>query len=556
MLLFVAIGAPAPVAARASTPNVTASRYDVTIDVRPDGSLNVVERITLKVGAKPITWFERKVSDRRTDGLTDVLALMDGREMPPLQDGVGVRLRQRSGIDARWQFEPMANRERTFELRYRAVRVLAREPAGPHLRWKALPLRHAYPIGLARVLLRAPQGTLAVAVSAEGGDIQPATSWQDGLTVTRSALIADEGITLDVRFSTGTITPSEPTWTTTLERQRRLVPAFLAGGVITLVVGVGTLLMIRVRTARQIDLIDVASWPAEEGDAAPAVATSLLSKGKNGRWLSLQAAFFRLVRDGYLVVQKTGEKSRFKAPTFAVSTSMPRADAQRAAAPHEQWILDGVTGEGGRVDLKRLTAKFMRRPKGFHDALRAEMVGQGLLDADRASTAQALNATAVVLVITAAITAAVIGLWFVESLGPALMAIPGGLAIDAFMFALGAEALSRLSVSGERAAARWRARVTECRQVIRAGGESVSLRDFERWFPLAIGAGDGARWLKTFDAPLRASGADIAWLKTIGSPEDAGASIAMMVAISGASHAGGGAGGAGGGAGGGSSGAG
>jgi len=511
---------PASLSARAAVPNVVASRYDVTVDLRPDGSLDVVERITLAVGSTPITWFERKVPGRRTDGLINVVALMDGRIAPPLQGGVGARIRERSGIDARWQFEPTANRSRTFELRYRAVRVLSRELTGPHLRWNALPNQHAYPIAAARVTLRAPPETLAVMVSAEGGDIRPAVSWQDGLVVTGDTLGANHGIVLDVTFSADTITPMEPEWAVAAERARKLMPAFLAAGLTLVAIGVGALLMIRARTSRRIDLSDVVNRPADEVDTAPAVAAALLNRGKTAGWLSLQAAFFRLVRDGRLVVEKTRDKRWFQGPAFAVTVGTPGT-----AAPYERWILDGVTGEGGRVDLRRLTAKFMRRQKGFHDALRAEMNGQGLLDEDRMATARALTAAGIVLIIGAAITAAILGVFFVESLGPALLAIPGGIAIDAFLFALGAEALSRLSESGERASARWRARATELRQVMKAGGACSSLADFERWLPLGIGGGVGGRWLKTFDAQLCAEGIDIVWLKSMGSAEDARRSI-------------------------------
>jgi hypothetical protein len=142
----------------------------------------------------------------------------------------------------------------------------------------------------------------------------------------------------------------------------------------------------------------------------------------------------------------------------------------------------------------------------------------------------------------------------VDRLGPALLAMPAGLFVDGIALLIAGSVMSNLSESGERAAARWRARVTELRQVMRAGGAGSSLRDFERWLPLAIGAGFGARWLKAFDAQLAAEGSEIAWMKAMGSVADARATMAMVIAISGASSSGGA--GAGAGAGGGSSGAG
>jgi len=550
----VAVMAPAPLPARAAEPNVVASRYDVIIDLRPDGSLDVVERIALRAGATPITWFERRVPDRHTDGLTNVVALMDGREQPELRNNRGVRIRERSGIDVRWQFEPRGIRAGPLGVGTQGGVGLVRELAGRRRMWTALPVEHAYPIEAARVTLRAPASTLAVAMSAKGGEMQPATSWADGLVVTRSALGADDHIALDITFSAATLNPAEPDWAVALERQQKLTPAFIAAGITLVVIGVGVLAMVRMRATRQIDVTDVAGWPADEGDASAAMAGALLNHGRGLGGPSIQAAFFRLVPGGMRGGWKTRPRRGREGPGLTVTAGATPA----SVAPHEQWILNGVTAAGGRVDLRKLTATFMRRQKGFRTAMSGEMAGRGFVDGDRTATAQALNIAAVVLVITAAVTIGVLGALFLETLGPALLASPAGLAVDAVLFALGAGALSRLSESGERAAARWRARVTDVREVIRAKGAGSSLRDFERWLPLAIAAGIGGRWLKAFDAQLVDGGANLAWLKTMGAAADARASLAMMVAISGASHRGGGAGGGGGGAGagGGSSGAG
>ncbi len=526
---------------------MVASLYDATIDLRPDGSLDVVERITVSVGSTPITWFERRVPSRRTDGLTNIVALLDGAKVPRADRGPGVRIRQRGDLDVRWEFEPTANRARTFELRYRAVRVLTRELEGPRLQWTALPQQHAYPISAARVTLRAPEGTLAVALAATGGDIHPATSWQDGLVVSRDGLGPNDTIALDVTFSPATIAPATPAWAVAAEFAQNMLPAFIAAGLALVSIGFGTLIMVAIRSKRALALVQSEARPADPGDAPPAVATALLNRGRTAGWLSLQAAFFRLVRDGQLVVEKVADGRWYKGRTFSVRTGTPGE-----AAPHERWILDGVARHnGGVADLRRLTTTFARRQGGFSTTLRNELVAAGQVDPDRMATATALVVAGIVLLVLAAIGAAVLGVFFVDHLGPALLAIPAGVCVDAIAFLIGGSVLSQLSDRGERDAARWRARVAEIRQIVRARGAGYSLTDFEQWMPLAIGIGQGGRWLNAFDAQLRAAGSDIAWMKTIGSPEDARASIAMIVAISGASHPGGAGGGAG--AGGGSS---
>jgi len=555
VVVVIALFAVGRVQARADVPNVRASRYDVTLDLQPDGSVDVVEQITLVVGSKPITWFERKVPGRHTDGLTDAVALIDGQPAQSLQNGVGVRLRERgaglgtgrvANLEARWQFEPTANRTRTFELRYRARHVVPREIAGPRFQWHALPTDRTYPIELARVTMRAPEGTLAVAMSSPGGNAQPARSWRDGWLVTQANVGARDGITLDVTFSLDTFRPAEPDWAMIAEHAERLAPAFLVAGLTLLVIGAGTIIMIVARTSRRMDPAEFTNAPADEHDAAPAVASALLNRGQTANWLALQAALFRLVRDGHLIVEKTGDGSWGRGPQFDV-----RLGAGGSATAHERWIIDGVGGEGGRADLRRFTTRMMRSQQGFRAALRGEMSAQGLLDADRTSTSRNLVVAGVVLLVLATVTAVLLAALFADRLGAALLAIPGAVFIDALAFVIAGQAMSRLSEVGERAAARWKVRVALLRAIITAKGRGASLAEFQQWLPLAIGAGEGGRWLKAFDAQLCSGGADIAWLRAMGSPEDALASITMMVAISGASHSGGAGGGAG--AGGGSS---
>ena len=548
LLLFcVTVLTPMSLSARAAEPNVVASHYDVTVDLRPDGSLDVVERITLRVGSKAITWFERRVPGRYTDGLTDVAAFIDGRPVDSLPNGLGVRLRQRSGslggtdIDARFQFEPTANRERTFELRYRAAHVLTREAAGPRLVWHALPTSHAYPIDNAEVTLRAPQGTLAVAMDMRGGDMRPATSWQDGLVVARGGLRANDGITLDVTFSADTIHPVEPAWVAVVENQQKLTPAFMTAGITLLVIGAGTLIMIRIRTSRSMNLAAETSYPANGTTFAPAIASALVKGGQTSGWLPVQAAFFRLVRDRAVVVEKIGT-------VFTVTLG-----AKSAAASHERWIIDAVAAAGGPIELRALTTTLMRGQRGFHAALRADMLAQGWLDTDRMSTSRGLTRAGVVLLLIALTSLAAMAIFLIGSLGPAVMAIPAAVFLDSVGFLVGGQVLSRLSDLGTHEAARWQARVIELRAVAR-GADGHTLGEFEQWFPLAIGAGFGGRWLKGFRPQLQSSGAELGWVKLMGSPEDLDVALDAVMAESGASHGdGAGSGGDGGGAGGGSS---
>lgn len=531
-----------------SAANIWSPAYDVRIEVLPDGSLDIVESVTLAVGAKAMTWFDREIPIRRTDGFTNVVALMDGQAVP-------VSIKNKDDLKIRWDFSPTANAIHKFEIRYRALHVLAREIDGPRLVWTALPRRHTYPIESSEITLFAPAGSIATEVSAPGGEVLPATKERTGVVIAGHALGRDRAVTVEITFAPNSIKPVEPQWFVDQNEQLNMLPAWLAGAACVLVVGVGILIMMFARLPRPPALEADGGFvsPASDGSVAPGVASLLIARAQSNSWLALQAAFFRMVRDGVLVVEKRSP-GRLRWPAFNVTLGAERSDGIDEIAPHEAWILDGIRRETANPDLRRVMMRLSRRQREFRTALTKEAIARGWIDIERQRARTGLMATALVLVF-AGLLGAMAVLALPGRLGLVPVVVPASLFLVGFIYLIVSAAMSVLSEAGFREAAAWRARVAELKSLIKTGVSGQSLQDFERWFPLAIGAGIGRRWLKAFAPQLAAGSQELGWLNAMGSPADAAASLAMLVAISGASHSGG-SGGAGGGAGGGSSGAG
>ncbi len=551
-LLFViafavlAAGATVLIAApQGDRPNIWSPKYDVRLEVLPDGSLDVTETVTLNVGAKPMTWFDRQVPRRRTDGLTDVIARMDGQDVP-----VSIDYDRDDDLKVRWDFSPTANATHTFLIKYRAVHVLAREIDGPRLVWTALPQRHTYPIDAAEISVFAPAGSVATAVGATGGEVQPVTTERPGVVIAAKSLRRDRTVSVDITFAPNSIAPVEPAWFVDARRQKEMLPAWLVAALCLVAIGAGILIMMFVRLQRAAAPGADGGFisPAPDGSVPPALVTLLLSRGQQNTGLSMQSAFFRLVRDGHLVVAKRGERSRWRGAAFDVSIAAGAPDAGHLA-PHEAWVVDAIRNEGATRDMRRLMLRLSRRQRAFRTSLMTEAVARGWIDAERQCARSGLLVAGLVLMLSGLVGALSL-LLFAGRLGAAPIAIPGAILIVGIVFLIVSSAMSVLSEAGLREAARWQARLAELKEIIKGGVSGRSTQDFERWFPLAIGAGLGSRWLKAFEAQLTAAGASIGWLKALGSPADAAASLAMMVAVTGSSHSGGG------GAGGGSSGAG
>lgn len=538
------VALPAGALAQAGRPsaNIWSPSYNVRLDVQPDGSLDVVETITLSVGAKTMSWFERAIPTKRTDGLTNVVALMNGQAVP-------VSIEQGRDLKIRWDFSPVANATHTFEIRYRAVHVLAREIDGPRLMWTALPRRHTYPIEAAEISVFAPAGSMATSITATGGNVLPATEQNPGVVIAGKSLAKDRAMAVDITFAPNSIKPVEPKWFIEQQRQREMLPAWLAAAASLLAVGLGILVMMFARLPRPKAPEDGAFVsPASEGAVPPALVALLIARGQ--QHVGMQSAFFRLVRDGHLLVAKRGERSRWRTQSFDVTLN-PAAPGGAAVAPHESWILDAVREDGGTSDMRKLMTRLSRRQHAFRKRLIDEATSRGWIDAERMRARGGLFLTGLVLVVFG-VVASIAVLVLASGLGPAPVALPGVIFLMGLVYVVVASAMSMLSGSGVNEGARWQARVAELKAIIKGGVSGHSPKDFERWFPLAIGAGIGGQWLKVFEPQLTGSGAELGWLRAMGSPADAAASLAMMVAVTGASHSGG-AGGAGGGAGGGSS---
>lgn len=527
-----------------SGPNIRSPKYDVRVEVLPDGSLDIVETVTLSVGAKPMTWFDRTVPRKRTDGLTNASGLMDGHAVP-------VSIDSSRDLKFRWDFSPTANATHTFEMRYRALHVLAREIDGPRLVWVALPRRHSYPIDSAEITVFAPTDSRATYVGAPGGEVLPSTPSRPGVVIAGKSLGRDQAVTIDVSFAPNSIQPVEPQWFVEQDRQLNMLPAWLAAAACVLVVGVGILVMSFARLPRP-RLGDGTPFvtPASEGSVPAGLAAWLISRSSTSSWLAMQAAFFRLVRDGYILIERRGASSKWRA-AFDVSLKKP-ADL-RDFASHESWILESLRTQAGKADLRRTMTRWSRRQPRFRAALAADAASRGWIETERQRAQRWLLVTGFVLLFSGLLGVMALAL-LMDRLGPVPIAIPVVIIVTGLIYMIVSNGMSVKSEAALAEAARWRARVAELKEIIAGGVSGQSPLDFERWFPLAIAAGIGAKWLKAFREQLAASGADLEWLRAIGSPEDAVASLGMLVAISGASHSG--SAGAGGAAGGGSSGAG
>lgn len=206
---------------------------EVAVHLTPDGQADVRESIAVRVDAP--TTFERVVRSTRAESLALGGAWIDGAPVPAV-DGDA-----RTALRVTWSLDEPGDRVRTLELRYRASGVLALHGRRGELTWSALPVPRDYSIGAARIVLTVPAGAVRVG---EWGLAEP--DWTvidlpDGIAATRTGLSPRDTATLLAEVAVDPARMVEPRWQHDAEFGRQLVPAFIAGGLFILVIGVGVI---------------------------------------------------------------------------------------------------------------------------------------------------------------------------------------------------------------------------------------------------------------------------------------------------------------------------
>lgn len=147
--------------------------YDIEVEVRPDGSLDVTERITVRAeGSQIRRGIYRDFPTRYRDRY--------GNRVRVDLEVLGV---ERNGLDEPWFTERMSNgirintgddtflpvpAEHTFTLRYRTTRQLGFFAEHDELYWNAIGTGWVFPIEAGRVRVRLPEPVPTDGMSAEG----------------------------------------------------------------------------------------------------------------------------------------------------------------------------------------------------------------------------------------------------------------------------------------------------------------------------------------------------------------------------------------------------
>jgi hypothetical protein len=531
----------------------SADRFDATVRVLPDGTLDVTETVVFRFESGTFREVFREIPVRRTDGIEVVRAEIQGEPLPFGTEPGTVEVRQRNGrVRVVWRFRPVEEVTRTFVLNYRVKGVVREESGADLLVWRGTPGEHAYSIATSTLRFELPVSPIAEpgVSTRKTGSFEVVRS---GNTVeVRAARIGKNGwIDTTLRLPAASVLVSPPLWQQQAARIQAQALNWIVGA--ATVVGAGFLLLIAWRQGYErpptLEAPRSASAAAPD-DLSPALGGVVAANG--GPTLEhAMAALFALADRGEIEIQ---EKPRglFGQRDFKIT----RRAAHTSIVPYERRVLDlafgGTSAPGETATLSQARSRISRGFRKVSADLRQALAAAGLLDEARIGLRKRYQAFGCVMFV-AALIALIPTLIMIDVRGPWTLLIPAALLVVGLSALIFGATVTPLSNEGYRRGHRWRAYRDYLSKVAR-GREPSGGVVVPNVVPIAIAlglAGAWAKFLKTQGLPAPP------WFHALPSGGDNGAFVAF-IAHGGASAHGGAHGGAGGGgaAGGGGSGAG
>lgn len=529
VLVVLAAGTPA-LAAK----DYRAERFDVNLDLEPDGSMRVTESITFAFGPDTFTYVFREVPTRRTDGIQVLGASLDGRPLTPGKNAGEYEVKRADNGRRRivWHFEPLTASTHTFEVSYLVRGLVELATAADVVRWRALPSDHEYVIACATLTLTHPPS--AALLDAPVLEPEPTRTWPEGpaLTYERCPVERDESWTISARFAPRSLAATPPAWQDRAARHGRYLPTFLGIAALILTGGILGFVVFAINHRSGVHP-DSTSRLAERPEHVPAGLGIALARSGHPDGATAFAALLDLAARGAIRIEEAESTSRFTKHDFRI---VP-ADRTRATTGHERHLLDLLfTSKSGPRTSAKLSelAKILQSPgrwKRFTNALRADLRAAGLIDQAREHTRSSVTHVSIGIILLA-IVGFVATVPFVNQIGPPALLMPGAVIAVALAGFIVASTLPVLTDEGLRRAGLWAAYGRYVKGLAKDASAPPSTETFGQMLPYAAGFGTAVAWARALEKHGMKTG--VPWLHALLRQEDGrggmGATIAMLSA--------------------------
>ena len=356
----------------------SADRFDVDVAAQTDRSLVVEETVAFRFVGGPFSFVFRELPTDHTDGITDIVAGVDGVPWPQGTGPGQVEIEDGDPIVITWHLPPTADAVQNFTLSYRALGVVRQENEADLLDWQALPDEYEYDIASSTITVSYPAGaTRQGEPEVTSGKADAATG--DGQVVfTQGNLSAGDPLVVRLNFAPGSFSDTPPVWQAQTQAQNSRAWIWIAAAAATLVGGLIAVFAAArpyQRTIRKSNSF-LHKPPA---DLPPALAGWLFNQTIS--WQHGLATLFDLAERGLIRIEEAAEKKWYQANQFAVTLLGRSADLR----PHEHALLDLLFTDKSGAPHDTITMSDMgqlitsSRWKKFTESLEGEAEAQGLI---------------------------------------------------------------------------------------------------------------------------------------------------------------------------------
>ncbi len=508
-----------------------AQRYDVVVEVREGGTLEVTETVLFIFEGGPFTYVFRDLTTDFSDELTVLSAELDGETLPRGAEAGQVEIKGDDPVEVTWHFAPTSDSSHTFTLHYALEGVVQRDAGHDLLTWQCLPNEHDYVIAQSTCEIRYPAGVeLAVPPELREGEATLETASQRVIAQSFDQE-DDETYVVALRFPEGSLIARPPAWQQRRQEIRASRPTYLAiAGAVFLLSLIGVIGLWR-RYRRKLPEPQ-RYVPTKQPPRArpPAVAGVLYHEGKfDYQWDCFLATLFDLAERGFLTIQDLDRKRWWGKDFELQRTPSPQDNDLR---PHERALLTAVFERKNHsvksIQLSDLRNSISGRVNRYTEILKDELEAQGLFDPEQERRSHTLvygGLGALILVVLGSVLFAVL---FGEQFSPWSLLISGALFLNSLVAVILGTTISTLTEEGLREAHAWQEFADYLKQITRGKESGYDRNTFRQYLTYATAFGLAEKWAKHFDKEEQI--VTPAWFQTVTSDAHTSAAFIGMIA--------------------------
>jgi uncharacterized membrane protein len=469
------------------------SAYDVDIELRADGTLDITEHQTINFLGGDFTYGYATIPRNRLDNI-DNISVREGdtvfTESSSESPFTFRTIDYGSEVEINWYFPPSQGKH-TYTFSYTVSGAVRVEENGSQVFWMAIPSDVPGRIEQCTVTMRVPSGvTIGSALAlVNGSEIAPNTYTisddQRSAVFSYGNLGTGDTFETGIRFPTGQLDLTIPDW----QRQEAINDTIgLTILVISILMLIGLpilVLAVWYSRGRDPDVGLVAEYlESPPSDLSPAIVGSLIDEKAD--MADIISTIVDLAKRGYLTIHEDKKDHEYRL-----------TDKDWAAVqPFEKRLIRAIFGNKQTRKLSDLRYKFADKLPAIRQDLYAEMVQRGFFNRSPETVRNGYRAVGILAAVLGLVGFIVIGGMFdgiATAVCPGLALIPA-----AVLLIFTASHMPRKTEKGAEAAARWVAFKNYLRNIEKYTDLQAAGDIFEQFLPYAVAFGLERSWISKF----------------------------------------------------------